>query len=70
MLRADDDRQLFALARELMETEGLTEVEAVHEAWALLDALRTYAETWDRRAAAAERAQRLKERWYGGTEAR
>jgi len=54
MLRVNEDKQLYALARELMESEGFDEVEAVREARELLQALREYAKRWDTDVARAQ----------------
>ena len=55
MLRVNEDKQLYALACELMETEGFDEVTAVREAQALLESLHRFAAQWDNQANQAQR---------------
>ncbi len=65
MLTHQEDRELLALAREIMQDEGLDEVQAVAEARRRLDELRRYSNDWDRIAMRAHRAQRLQALWFG-----
>ncbi len=65
MLTHQEDRELLALSREIMQDKGLDEATAVQEARQRLDELRRYSNEWDRIAMRAHRAQRLHTLWYG-----